>query len=69
MSSEGGREVIYEFYLMKDDEWTIVQRYSRKRYYTFIPFTTGKYKLLVLTKSFYKKVAYEDYDVLEFTVS
>ncbi|MGM9974407.1 MAG: triple tyrosine motif-containing protein [Clostridiaceae bacterium] len=67
-SSEGGREVIYEFYLMKDDEWSIVQRYSRKRYYTFIPFTSGEYRLLVLSKSFYKKVAYEDYDILDFTV-
>lgn len=69
VSSDGGREVIYEFYLMKDEEWTIVQRYSRKRYYTFIPFTSGEYKLLVLSKSFYKKVAYEDYDILEFTVN
>ncbi|WP_426349721.1 triple tyrosine motif-containing protein [Alloiococcus sp. CFN-8] len=68
VSSEGGREVIYEFYLMKDEEWTLVQRYSRKRYYTFIPFTTGKYKLLALSKSFYKKVSYEDYALLEFTV-
>ena len=67
-TSEGGREVIYEFYIMKDEEWTLVQRYSRKRYYTFIPFTSGEYKLLVLSKSFYKKVAYEDYDILEFMV-
>ena len=28
----------------------------------------GKYKILVLSKSFYKKVNYEDYDIMEFNV-
>ena len=29
---------------------------------------SGKYKILVLSKSFYKKVNYEDYDIMEFNV-
>ena len=34
----------------------------------FISFVSGKYKILVLSKSFYKKVNYEDYDIIEFSV-
>ena len=35
-----------------------------------ITFQSGveKYKILVLSKSFYKKVNYEDYDIMEFNV-
>lgn len=67
-SSEGGRETCYEFYIMKDGNWTLVQRYSRKKYYSFIPFSQGNYRVLVLSKSYYKKCSYEDYDSLEFVV-
>ncbi len=67
--SEGGKDVCYEFYLMENKEWRLMQRYSRKRYYSFIPFIKGDYKLLVLSRSFYKKVAYEDYDILNFKVN
>ncbi len=68
VSNKGGKDICYEFYLMSNNEWDKVQSYSRKKYYNFIPFTSGKYKLLVLTKSYYKKVSYEDYDVFEFDV-
>ncbi|VYU67907.1 triple tyrosine motif-containing protein [Clostridium tertium] len=67
-SSEGGKEVCYEFYIMEKGNWVRVQSYSRKNYYTFLPFTTGDYKVLVLSKSYYKKVNYEDYAYLEFKV-
>lgn len=66
--NKGGKDICYEFYLMQNNEWNKVQKYSRKKYYNFIPFTTGKYKLLVLVKSYYKKVSYEDYDIMEFEV-
>ena len=65
----GGKDVIYEFYLMEKNEWTLVQSYSKKAYYTFIPFTKGLYKILVLAKSSYKKVAYEDYYIIDIKVS
>jgi hypothetical protein len=68
VSSEGGRETCYEFYLMKDGNCTLVQRYSRKKYYSFIPFSKGKYRVLVLSKSYHKKCSYEDYDNFEFLV-
>lgn len=66
--SRGGKDVCYEFYLMEDNEWRKVQEYSRKHHYSFIPFTPGKYKILALAKSYYRKVNYEDYDQIVFFV-
>ena len=66
--SRGGKDVCYEFYLMENNEWKKVQEYSRKHHYSFIPFTSGKYKILALAKSYYKKVNYEDYDQIVFHV-
>jgi hypothetical protein len=66
--SRGGKDVCYEFYLMENNEWKRVQEYSKKHHYSFIPFTTGKYKILALAKSYYKKVNYEDYDQIVFDV-
>lgn len=68
VTSEGGKEVCYEFYIMEKGNWVRVQSYSRKNYYTFVPFSTGIYRILVLSKSYYKKVNYEDYISLEFEV-
>lgn len=65
---EGGKEVEYEFYIMERGEWSLVQRYSRKDFYSYITFSEGNYKILALVKSRYKKSSYEDYDVLEFNV-
>lgn len=67
-SSVGGKDVCYEVYLMEKGNWIKAQEYSKKNYYTFIPFTTGEYRVLVLAKSFYKKVNYEDFDELSFIV-
>ncbi|WP_050606570.1 triple tyrosine motif-containing protein [Clostridium niameyense] len=68
VESEGGQGVLYQFYLMNKDEWQLVQDYSRKNYYTFMPFNKGKYEILALSKSTYCKCAYEDYDILRFKV-
>lgn len=68
ISSDGGKAVCYEFYLMNKGNWKLVQPYSRKNYYSFRPFDLGKFKLLVLSKSYYKKCSYEDYDNFEFDV-
>ncbi|MDR3596594.1 triple tyrosine motif-containing protein [Clostridium sp.] len=66
--NRGGKDVCYEFYLMENNEWRKVQAYSRKHYYSFIPFIQGKYKILALAKSYYKKINYEDYDEITFYV-
>jgi len=66
--NRGGKDVCYEFYLMENNEWKKVQAYSKKHYYSFIPFIEGKYKILALAKSYYKKVNYEDYDKIIFHV-
>lgn len=68
VTSEGGRDVLYEFYIMENGNWIKVQEYGKKNYYTFIPFNKGVYKILVLSKSYYKKVNYEDYSEYEFEV-
>lgn len=65
---EGGKEVLYEFYIMEAYEWRLVQNYSRKNSYSYIPFVSGQFKILVLTKSNSKKGSYEDYDILCFNV-
>lgn len=68
--SDGGKDVIYEFYLMENKHWNLVQKYSRKNYYDFIPFKNGIYKILVLAKSSYKKnMAYEDYCTVKVKVT
>lgn len=66
--SQGGREVCYEYYIMINGDWILTQEYSRKNYYTFVPFKTGSYRVLVLSKSYHKKVSYEDYCTIEFKV-
>lgn len=67
-SSEGGKEILYEFYLLENGEWNLVQGYSRKNYYGFVPFTKGDYKILALCKSRFKKCSYEDYGMFDFSV-
>ena len=69
VDSNGGKDVCYEFYIMEKGNWIKAQNYGRKKYYTFIPFLKGEYRVMVLSKSFYKKVNYEDYDELNFIVS
>lgn len=68
VTSEGGKEVCYEFFIMEKGNWTKVQEYSRKNYYTFMPFSKGKYRVLVLSKSYHRKHNYEDYNSIEFEV-
>ncbi|AOR22543.1 triple tyrosine motif-containing protein [Clostridium taeniosporum] len=68
VKSKGGKDVCYEFYLMEHGNWNKVQSYSKKNYYSFIPFIKGKYKILVLSKSYYKNVNYEDYSEISFKV-
>ncbi|MCC5423486.1 triple tyrosine motif-containing protein [Clostridium botulinum] len=68
VDSEGGNAVLYQFYIMNKGEWKLVQDYSRKKYYTFMPFNEGEYEVLVLSKSSFLKCAYEDYDIFKFKV-
>jgi hypothetical protein len=68
VNCEGGKEVVYQFYLMEKGDWILVQNYSRKNYYSFIPFAQGVYRVLALCKSSLKRCNYEDYDIMEFKV-
>ncbi|CAB1262342.1 triple tyrosine motif-containing protein [Clostridium sp. MT-14] len=63
---EGGKDVMYEFYVMEKGDWNLVQDYSKKNYYTYIPFNRGEYKILALCKSQRSKVSYEDYSIFSF---
>lgn len=67
--ADGGRDLLYEFYLMENDEWIIVQNFSKMNYYTFMPYKKGSFKILALVKSMYYEGAYEDYDSMEFDVN
>ncbi len=64
----GGKDVVYAFYLMEQGEWNLVQSYSKNRSFSFIPYTTGEYRLLVLCKSSHRKAGYEDYAMTSFIV-
>lgn len=66
--SKGGAAVVYEFYLMENGDWNLMQSFGRKNDYTFMPFTKGIYKMLVLSKSFYKRISYEDYAIMDIEV-
>ncbi|MBU3091262.1 triple tyrosine motif-containing protein [Clostridium sp. CF011] len=66
--SKGGKNVEYEVYLMEKGDWSLVQKFSRKNDYIFMPFTKGIYRILVLSKSSYKSISYEDYDIMEIEV-
>ena len=68
VKADGGKDLHYEFYLMEQGQWNLVQKYSKMNYYTFMPYKQGTYKLLALVKSFYNDCAYEDYDMVEFKV-
>lgn len=68
VSSRGGRQVCYEFYINEGGNWVKLQSYSKKDYYTFIPYLRGEYRLMVMAKSFYRKVNYEDYKEIIFNV-
>lgn len=68
-NSKGGKDVCYQFYIMERGEWIKAQEYSKKSYYTFIPFSKGEYRIMVMAKSFYKRINYEDYDEVIFEVS
>ncbi|GAA0782264.1 triple tyrosine motif-containing protein [Hathewaya limosa] len=65
---QGGKSVIYEFYLLKDQEWKMVQGYGAKSFYTFTPFKEGIYDLLVLAKSAKKDIDYEKFTICKFEV-
>lgn len=66
--NEGGRNSLYEFYLMEKGNWMLVQSYSRKDNYTFIPFNSEEYKIMVLCKDEFSRDVYEDYDIFTFKV-
>lgn len=66
--NDGGKNVIYEFYLMKGENWCLVQKYSTKNFYPIILSEGGKYKILVLAKSQYKDYSYEDYDIMQLEI-
>lgn len=67
-SCRGGKDVLYEFYLMENSQWKLVQSFSKKRYYTFIPFEKGNYKVLALMKSRGVRQSYKSYKVYSFNI-
>lgn len=60
------KDIYFEFYLMEKGEWRKIQKYSKKSFYSFIPFSEGEYKILVFAKGNHKNISYEAYDMLTF---
>lgn len=65
---EGGKDVVYEFYIMENGQWKLVQNYSKKKYYMMMAFNKGSYKILVLIKSRISKLPYENYNLYVFNI-
>jgi len=53
---------------MGEGAWQLVQSSSKKKYYTFIPYNKGFYKVLALTRSQNSVAPYEDYDIYTFII-
>ena len=64
----GGRNVLYEFYIFKDGNWCLEQEYSKKSYYTLMPFKEGTSKLLVLAKNYASEADYDEFIICKFNV-
>ena len=62
---DGGKDNLFEFYLLEQGEWKVIQKYSKKDFYTFVAFYRGYYKILALCKSNYSKDEYDDYAIVE----
>lgn len=65
---EGGKGILYEYYLMENNKWILVQPFSKKDFYAFMPLFRGEYKVLVLVKSVYNQRPYEDFDIYNFYI-
>lgn len=65
---KGGRNVVYEFYIFRDGNWCLVQEYSKKSYYTLMPFKEGACKLLVLAKNHASEADYDEFLICKFNV-
>lgn len=65
---DGEASPLYEFYMMTKGEWRKVQGYSRKNYYTFIPFKADVYRFLMLCKNPKSDNEYDAFSQCEFKV-
>ncbi len=61
--------IIYEFYLYDNDGWRVIQKYSAKDFFTFIPKKAGEYRILMLVKHINNNEAYEHYCINKFKVN
>lgn len=65
---DGEAAPLYEFHMMVKGEWKMVQNYSRKNYYTFIPFRYDVYRFLMMCKNPKSNNEYDDFCQCEFKV-
>ncbi|WBW98582.1 triple tyrosine motif-containing protein [Oceanirhabdus sp. W0125-5] len=61
--------IIYEFYLYENDGWRVLQKYSAKDFFTFIPKKAGEYRILMLVKHINNNESYEHYCINKFNVN
>jgi hypothetical protein len=64
-----GKEVMYEFYYKEKDKWNMVQKYSKKNYYTYFPIKEGKISFFVIVKSSESKEKYDNYKKINIIVN
>ncbi|MFA9397863.1 MAG: triple tyrosine motif-containing protein [Clostridiaceae bacterium] len=68
LESNGGKNLMYEFYIMGKNEWILKQEYSPRNYFSYIPHEIGEYEVLALVKSEKSSKSYESFTVLKILV-
>jgi SpoIID/LytB domain protein len=64
----GGYDKVYRFWVQDGAEWKIVQDYSTKSTFTWLPKEGGDYKFSVHVKDKYSSKEYDAYDSLEYRI-
>ncbi len=68
VEAEGGKYILYEFYMKIDDKWEKVQKYSKKNFFTFMPVEKNIYNLFIVAKSNTSNEQYDDQYKLDINV-
>lgn len=64
----GGYDKLYRFYVQEGTEWKLLQDYSTKSTYTWIPKAGGNYKFSVHVKDKYSAKDYDAYSALSYSI-
>ncbi|WP_461206601.1 triple tyrosine motif-containing protein [Clostridium sp. DL1XJH146] len=68
VEAEGGKYILFEFYMKINEKWEKVQKYSKKNFFTFMPVEKKKYNLFIVARSNTSQDEYDDHYKLDINV-